>query len=401
MKHPLDPTRGPDFPSHWHRTALEGEEVDLAIVGAGIAGVMTAVSALELRPELNALLIDPWGVAGAASGRNAGFLIAGNAENYADACRQHGREKAKRLRQFSIDSVDRAVSLVERFKVRCDCARSGSHIVATSQEEDADLCASADLLREDGFRGVSYLESPPFGSRFYGALHNPNDGEIHPARFLRGLARAAGLRVEAASVEGIEPLESGAFRVATDQGAVRAKKLCLCANAYLDRVAPGLRGAVRPVRGQVLVTRPMARRLLSGVAYCNDGFDYFRQLPDGRLLMGGCRDRHVPEEVGYGLEPTQALQSDLEAFILRHFPEVGCGLAVEHRWSGTMGFSQSGLPFVGATPDGAFVAAGFTGHGMSYGSAAGLALARLALLGEPCELLASPALASASAPRPA
>lgn len=376
-------------PSYWHRTALDGEEVDFLVVGAGIAGVSAAIALREARPDARVLVCDPWGVAGAASGRNAGFLISGNAENYATAVAAFGRDRAAALRRWSIESTARLRALAARHDVRGWRHEEGSWGVAIDDDEDAQLRASAELLAEDGF-AATYHAAWPHGRGFRGALHDAADGGVHPVRLLRGLAHAAGLRVEAASVLDLAAAAGGGFAVATGAGVVRAGEVLVCVNAFLRHVLPEAAGWVRPVRGQVLVTAPLPARIMEGVAYCNHGYDYFRQLPDGRVLMGGRRHLHAEEEVGDVARPTRAVQVDLEAFLREHFAAFDDGVAVDYRWAGTMGFSATDLPIIARAPSGVCVAAGFTGHGMSYGTQAGFALADLALGGGSFDLFPPP-----------
>ena len=116
--------------------------------------------------------------------------------------------------------------------------------------------------------------------------------------------------------------------------------------------------------------------------YSHDGFFYVRQRADGRVLVGGARHLHEADEVGYADATTPALQADLEGYLRTHVPALG-PVAVERRWSGTMGFSPDGLPALGAVPGvpEALFAVGFTGHGMGYGLRFGDLIART-LLGQ-------------------
>jgi glycine/D-amino acid oxidase-like deaminating enzyme len=379
------------YPSYWHRTALEGETVDYLIVGAGIAGVSTALALREARADARVMLVDPHGVAGIASGRNAGFLISSSAENYAESVRMFGRDRARALREFNIASAARLRRLARELGVADAWMEPGAWVVAGSAEEDAQLRESAVLLAEDG-APAQYHERFPFGRGFLGALHHPEDTGLHPVKLLRGLARAAGLRVEQATVDAIVANDNhrGGFRVETDQGTIAAAEVLVCVNAFLPHLVPAAAGWVRPVRGQVLLTEPIAARLLEGVCYANAGFDYFRQLPDGRVLMGGRRHLHIPQEVGYDLAPSAALQADLETFLRTHFAELADGFRVDFRWAGTMGFSATDLPIITRTADGIHLAAGFTGHGMGYGAQAGFALAELVLGRGTLDLFAPP-----------
>src|SRR2546427_13071098 len=65
---------------------------DVAIVGAGIAGIATAYHLA--RAGAKAIVLEARAVAEAASGRNAGFLLAGVAENFAAAAKRYGEERA-------------------------------------------------------------------------------------------------------------------------------------------------------------------------------------------------------------------------------------------------------------------------------------------------------------------
>ena len=87
--------------------------------------------------------------------------------------------------------------------------------------------------------------------------------------------------------------------------------------------------------------------------------------PDaGEVLIGGWRDTAYDAEVGYDERPTDAIQSHLDAQLKR----MGAEAPVTHRWAGTMGFTDSGLPLVGPVvgmPN-VYTRAGFNGHGMGF-----------------------------------
>ena len=130
-----------------------------------------------------------------------------------------------------------------------------------------------------------------------------------------------------------------------------------------------------PVRpGQSIVSRSLV--------CCVQQYEYFRQLPDGRFLIGGYRDRFIDEEVGYGDETTPHLQAGLQGWVAERFPEIA-KLKVTHRWAGIMGFTADALPLIGRLPDlpNIFFAVGFTGSGMSYGPLAARLTAEYVLEG--------------------
>jgi glycine/D-amino acid oxidase-like deaminating enzyme len=56
--------------------------------------------------------------------------------------------------------------------------------------------------------------------------------------------------------------------------------------------------------------------------------------------------------------------------------DLGVEAPITHRWVGTVGYSEDGLPVVGER-DGVYVAGGYSGHGNVLGYLAGQQLADL------------------------
>ena len=95
-------------------------------------------------------------------------------------------------------------------------------------------------------------------------------------------------------------------------------------------------------------------------------FDYYRPLPDTRLMWGGrisVRDRS-PEAV------ERLLYRDM----LKVFPQLD-GIAVEHAWSGLMSYARHEMPQIGRIDDCLWLAQAFGGHGVAPTTFAGEVLA--------------------------
>src|SRR5437870_3595035 len=272
----------------------EDTSADVAIVGAGIAGVATAYDLS--RGGANVVVLDARTVAEAASGRNAGFLLAGVAENFVAAARRYGEDHALRIWRFTRHNQELVREIVARENIACDLAWNGSAQIAGDYEEWTEVRESADRLRKESVR---VLIVPGERAAIY-----EDDGEFHPVRYVRALAGAA-VAAGARIYDRTRAIAVTKSEVRTERARVRASAVVVCVNAYSQHLVP-LR--VRPVRGQMLATAPVGRRVFERPAYANRGYRYWRQRADGRLLAGGWRDTAAEGDVGDEERKTPRIQ---------------------------------------------------------------------------------------------
>jgi gamma-glutamylputrescine oxidase len=339
---------------------------DAIVVGGGVTGCSCALTLAERGVRVQ--LREAREIAGGASGRNGGFALRGAATPYDVARDAYGRDAARRLMTLTERSVDRLEELAgDAFR------RLGSLRLASDAEERDALRREHEALREDGFAAEWLDELPtPLDRLYAGALLHPGDGVLQPARWVRRLAARA--------------VEAGAdlrphTRVELDE--LRADAVVVAADGFTASLLPELTAAVVPTRGQVLVTEPAPVRY-ARPHYARDGFDYWHQLPDGRLVIGGSRDAALHEEQTDVESTTPLVQERIAALAARL---LGAPPRVTHRWSGIWGTTPDKAPLVGPVPgrDGTWIAGGYSGHGNVLGLACGDLVARMLLGEEPPE----------------
>jgi glycine/D-amino acid oxidase-like deaminating enzyme len=325
------------------------DRTDVVVIGGGIAG-LSLVHHLESR-RISTVLVERAHLAAGASGRNAGFLLAGIADCYAEAVGIFGREKAREVWSITSENHDRMMEAVDGSSV--GHRRLGSIVLASDDEERARLEESSQLMRDDGF------EARWDGER----LFNPRDGEVDPAALVAALAgRAkAGVIREGVNVTAIDSLRSEVVVRAGEQSC-RAGVVILATNAYTPQLVPSVK--IQPVRAQMLASAPVLRSVCDMPTYSHSGFRYWRQLRSGEVLVGGWRDTSVETEVGYEEEPTEQIQEHLD----HQLDAMTGGAEVTHRWAGIMGFTETGLPLIGPAEGmrNVYLCAGFNGHGMGF-----------------------------------
>ncbi len=334
----------------------------VVVIGAGIIGSYLALRLREQHDDV--LVLEARHVAGGASGRNGGLLLSGIAHNYAAACTHYGRELTRELWRTTIRNREAMIAWATRLGT--PVRRCGSYVLASSEREADELRASVALMAEDGF-AAEWHSTDPLGRGFVAGLSNAGDGVIQPALLTAALLKASGAALrETAEVYALLSGEDGVL-VRARGGDVLAQRVVLATNAWTPLLLPEFAATVVPARGQLLATAP-APRVLERACYCDEGFEYFQQLPDGRFVLGGFRNLAFAEEATYADHTTSGIQSALDAFLARYFPELA-DIPVERRWSGTMGFTSDGLPLVGRLKRDERIAyaIGFNGHGLGLG----------------------------------
>lgn len=335
---------------------------DVAVVGGGVTGCACALTLAEAGRRVR--LYEAREIAGGASGRNGGFALRGAAPAYDAARSRLGAEPARELWRLTERYLDRLAELAgDAFR------RTGSLRLAADADERAELEAEHEALREDGFAVEWHSElTGPLEGRFDGAIFHPTDGSLQPARWVRRLAaRAAEAGAELLEHHRVESLDE-----------LDADQVVLATDGYTRGLLPELDAAVMPTRGQVLVTEPLERRLFPCPHYARHGYDYWQQIPDGRLVAGGFRDK-APDHEHTGEEAiTPLIQGHLERFVAELTGEQP---RISHRWAGIFGATEDGFPLVGRVPgrEGLWVACGYAGHGNVMGLACGELVARVIL----------------------
>lgn len=263
------PDRGPATAPSPVQGSASTERVDVAIIGAGIVGLATALRLLERRPDLRLVVLERERVVGAhQSGHNSGVVHAGL--YYAP-----GSQKALLCREGK--------GLVERY---CEArgipiAWPGKLVVALDESElprlaalqERGLANGVEGLEEVGPERMREIEPHIRGVR---ALWSPRTGITDFARVTR--AFADDVRSRGGAIELARPVTSierrrGALVLATPRGPVEARSVIACAGLWADRVA-ALTGdrtpdspRIVPFRGDYYTLSPEAAQLVNGLVY--------------------------------------------------------------------------------------------------------------------------------------
>jgi glycine/D-amino acid oxidase-like deaminating enzyme len=368
--------------SYWEREAWT--HYDVAIIGAGIIGLSTALSLKERNPKLSVAVLERGLIPSGASTRNAGFACFGSLTEILHDIAANGEEATAEL----VRARYAGLHLLRQ--------RLGDEACGYEQHGGAELLFEKNVSALDQLERVNTVLGDIFPQKaFYlnNAAIAPNgfntervkalvqsdfEGQIHSGKMMRSLAALAQERgvmlFFGADVQQIE--EGGAevrlhLRHNDDFVVMQATQVVLCTNAFTSRFAPEL--GIVPARGQVLVTTPINGLRFRGVFHFDEGFYYFRNVssPEGqRILFGGARNMAFEAEETTALTLNDTIQQELER-ILRNVIAPDEQFSIEQRWSGIMGFHASKLPIVRRVRERVVVGFGCNGMGVALGSTIG------------------------------
>lgn len=348
---------------------------DVVVVGAGLVGA--AVVARLAREGFDTAMLEALSVAGGATGRSAGMVLTGLPGHYNWAVSAYGRERAREVWALTVEGRERLVEAAERLEVPVE--RTGSLVLAVEEIEAKALRESVELLQEDGF-DAWFGPNDPLKRGFCAALRQPDDVTVDAGALTRALLDTSNITVhERTEVYALEP-EGDSVRVWARGRTVLCDAVVLAVNGYASLIDPYFADKVAPTHSLVFITDPLDEVVLEQPISADYGYEYCRQLPDRRLLLGGWRRPYASgQKADPAIEPGDAVHDGLARFASRHFPEVKTHNV--SRRSGTMGFTPDGLPLVGQLPDlpQVYFAVGFGGRGLAWAFVAAERLVELML----------------------
>lgn len=335
---------------------------DVCVVGLGGSGLACVRELLAAGVQVAG--VDGVGVAGGASGRNGGFLLAGIADFHHDAVRRYGRERARRWYRITVEEQARMA------RETPDAIRTAGGLrIAASPDEERDVRAQLRALDEDDFP-VRWYE----GDEGRGILI-PTDGVFDPVRRARTMATRA-LALGAQLFERSPVVKIAANVVETMCGRIRARRVVVAVDGRLELLLPELNDRVRSARLQMLATTADSSRSFPYPVYTRDAWDYWQQLPSGAIALGGCRDVGGEAEWTCRAEVTEAVQQALERRLRQGLRSAA---AITHRWAAIVAFTEDGLPIMEEVRPGVWAVGGYCGTGNVVGVACGRHAAQLAL----------------------
>jgi glycine/D-amino acid oxidase-like deaminating enzyme len=358
---------------------------DLIVVGAGFTGLSAAINFKKKHKKAKVLVIDRGVFPSGASTKNAGFACFGSLTEILD--------------DFWSMTPDEVLQLVEKrytglTQIRKQFGdqvlryqhRNGYEILGQEQLEVLDQLPDINHLLKKTFKKevFSVVKDPAkfgFSETVKAVVKNRFEGELDPGAYLNALwEKASGLGVRILSGVSVVEVNHEEGRVLAEKKDKKeifefvGERVAICTNAFTQKLWP--ESPLEPGRGLILLSKPIAGGIpWKGGFHLDRGYVYFREV-EGRLLLGGARNKDFEKEKTTEFEVNPVIKEHLNR-LAKEVIFPGRPLEWEMEWTGIMAFGAKKSPIIQQIGKKTAVAVRLGGMGVAIGWQVGKELSEL------------------------
>jgi glycine/D-amino acid oxidase-like deaminating enzyme len=329
----LSSTKDPKYPT------LRGElEVDVAIVGGGIAGLTTAY--LLKQKGLKVVVLEEKTVASGVTGHTTGKVTSQHNLCYYKIQKDLGTDTAKAYGKGNQAAIVQIEEIIKKEKINCDWQRDDNYVFTENPEEVEKLKKEAKIAKQLDLP-ATYEKETPLPFPIAGAIKFTNQAKFHSRKYCLGLAKAINGKgsfvFENSKVTGVT--HGKPCTVKTKNGKVIAKDVVIATNVPFPLIAHGLYCGLEYPLSSYIVAGPNKIKLKG--MYINTGSPLrsilpFRSGNDDLLLVGG--ESHIPYLGRANPRYQKLAMYAKEKFGLKD---------IKYRWSAMDYLAYDGVPLIG------------------------------------------------------
>ncbi|KAI3281275.1 hypothetical protein DTO002I6_9889 [Penicillium roqueforti] len=402
--------------SHWlqsvqgdplldHRTTPElPASADIVIIGSGMSGTIIAKNIVETRPEKKVVVIEARLFCSGATGRNAGHCKPDQWRGFIGYEKQFGTQQALKILQNEQQTWSEVVQYIKENSVECE-HWSGDTLdvpVTPQAAENAKKIFERYKAAGGNIDHIKVTNDPKKAAEISQiktaqACYAWPASTLHPWKLAAHVMRdniKKGVNLQT-KTQATSVVNSGEDQhkwvVKTERGDIKCSEVVHATNAYSSALEPSLRGLITPcphICNKVIPPKADAGfegfKGSYGVLLPQDALITInpRFNGGGGVLFGGSNpgqdefmewlEKNPHRYIDDGLTGFDSVTKAIQEFAVEGFKgwpsdALKQGETYKEAWSGILGLSEDGLPFVGQLPalPGQWICAGHHGHGMA------------------------------------
>ncbi len=376
--------------SFWETTHFT--QYNFIVIGSGIVGLSTAISLSEKYPNATIAILERGIFPTGASTRNAGFACFGSLTELLADSKKMSIEKV-------VELVDERCQGLEQLRKRLgDEAMAYENLGGYEMISESEIAALEELDTVNQWlmplfntpvfeRKDELITSFGFNKKAVKALiFNRFEGQIDTGKMMKSLLRLAqskGITI----FTGCEVLKwidtekevqiSIKDTSRTEDIVLKTEKLVVCTNAFTTKLLPNLdiKLDIKPGRGQVFITNYLEKLPFKGCFHYNEGYFYFRNVGENRILLGGGRNLDFEGEKTTEMQTTTNIIDALKK-LLTEVIAPKLSFEIEQEWSGIMAFGEIKEPIIEFYSQNVLLGVRCGGMGVAIGTKIGEKLAQ-------------------------
>lgn len=359
--------------------------VDVAIVGGGIAGITCAY--MLVKEGKSVAVIEDGFIGSGETGRTTAHLVNALDDRYYELESYFGIDGIKLAAQSHTEAINLIEGIVAEENIECDFKRLDGYLFLHPHDKKENIQKEYEAAIKAGLSVEIVTQVPGINLPSTPSIRFPNQATFHPLRYLEGLCNAI-IRREGKIFTNTRAEKVEQSGVTTVNGhKVTAKHIIVATNTPFNNLVV-MHTKQAPYRTYVIAAR-VPKDSIANALWWDTGdhqsewptypYHYVRLQPiDDQydLLISGGEDHKTGQPDKEDIEEIQRYTA-LVNWTKKHFPQME---EVEYRWSGQVQEPVDGLGFIGKNPmngDNIYIATGDSGNGMTHGTLAGIIIPAL------------------------
>jgi glycine/D-amino acid oxidase-like deaminating enzyme/nitrite reductase/ring-hydroxylating ferredoxin subunit len=344
---------------------------NVLVIGAGITGITAAYLLKEAGATV--ILIERDHVASVDTGHTTAHLTYVTDVQLQQLARNFGKDHAQATWDAGAAAIDEIERIVEEERIECEFARVPAYVHVRverfSKKEASSLKKEADLAAKLGFDAV-YLNSVPYFN--LPAVRFANQAKFHPRKYLRSLvAKIPGTGSHVFEKSAASEFDAKKRRVKVNRNWISFDRVVMATNNPLVGLASMTAATLFQTKlslytSYVLGARVPSKAIPEALFWdTREPYDYLRvdRHPDFDYVVFGGEDHKTGQK-----RDTKRAYARLLARLKKIIPQA----RIDHRWSGQIISTPDGLPYIGENADRQFIATGYCGNGITFGTVAAM-----------------------------